>query len=224
MNNNNNNTTPNAKNIYIRLKQIKSYTTLPTILPEELNNTVLSTFYNTTFNPKNILHILATLKLIELLSLETPPQPIKDNSLPITTPTYQLAVDLIKSNNPPSSVEELIEKTKMSETLLFSYIATDGIFKSWYRVVTDKNTAKVFENITKQALKENYDNQEEHSYKASSLVLNSNKDFIKKTTNELIEEKKEDIANLLKSIKDNIITPNNTTIIDITPNNNSTTK
>lgn len=117
---------------------------------------------------------------------------------------YNHCLELLKSNNPPSSMSEMIMLTGINKLKLMMYINTDPLFNTWFTVINNVKTAEILENVQEQALKEDFataSGKEGHKYKASEISLNfMNKDFMKRNASNSVKEIEDDLGKILNSL------------------------
>lgn len=128
---------------------------------------------------------------------------IKDNNVALDN-DYNKCLNLLNSETPPESLEEMYEKTGINRLKLMMYIKTDGVFNTWFNAINMARTAEILENTQKNALKEDYAGslgKSGHKWGATKISLDfMNKDFMKKNNSNIKEEVKDDIENTLKTL------------------------
>lgn len=116
---------------------------------------------------------------------------INGNQISILNEKFLKGLDLINSDNPPESLEDMSKTLELSSLKLYEFINQDGAYKKWYSATLALKGLSAFERINKGAANENFNNslgKGGHKWKANELSM-------KYAKTDLLKDDKKDNTN-----------------------------
>jgi hypothetical protein len=99
---------------------------------------------------------------------------INGNQISLLNEKFLKGLDLINSDTPPETLEDMSTKLELSMLKVYEYINQDGAYKKWYSSTLAVNGLRAFERINKGAKEESFNNslgKGGHKWKANELSM-----------------------------------------------------
>lgn len=99
---------------------------------------------------------------------------INGNQVSVLNEKFLKGLDLINSDNPPETLEDMSKKLEISPLKVYEFINKDGAFKQWYGATLAVKGLSAFERVNKGAEGETFNNslgKGGHKWKANELAM-----------------------------------------------------